>query len=1048
MRYGQLVPRKLAAIVALAAALGTLCCASRPFGCRTKPEPATRRTEGAKPPGEIARRDSEAEEIGWLTVRVENPPPNSLMAVKPENLPAHVRSLYRLCPDRRFLYAAAELVRLTAGGPRTGTMALHFDEGRWRLLLDGTLLGELPEFPTFADAKSLLVSWLRAHPTAKRSAPPPGAEALIADNRAALESGQPAEVLTALARLNERWTASPGDPVIAEAGLRGLLWLSLQTFDELELADPVQGKALALLAIADAGSPGKLAREECLLASLLGCEDHAKILAMGLPAEDPVRYFAAWDLARLKEMAHRHQADPRAEYLYLLRLAENLTKEEAWLHELESSSWGRQIDGPSLRLVLRLDPFTLGTSPAALMESQVLEDLLPATRVAGSFGSAEGGPTWREIAAQRLAALQRSAQKPPEGRLAEFEEAVDRQASRLDGPLLDRHVVRASYLAAFYSSVYAAARYHFDRLSSTEGAEALANALTNPPAGTAAELKDWILHRVRLRRSADGVKAVASDLSHLRHIGVAPLSRISYSVAIFVNDHTDPTRRAPVRGYFERLDTRPSSLHAAARTAYELLDDLGIMEQCFRLAAERGPRELGQEFPRALRLLGDASRLRALSDDKTWPTSVRASSLSYLAELEKGDPDVLVGRYAELVREDPSNVAPLRAAVGILEKRGQLEKATGLVDEWLAAYEEHDLTWAGVTSLKSRLFRKRGRFQEAWETAKTSVDTWKADCLEEAALALLDLGRRDEALEMARKSLDRYGGDEERALVARILWMEGKNDEAGQFLTSPTSRLASSNWAWALPAAFSEAFKKESDERAAAAFLKLDVPSVPILNLIWFVDHLTNNGRAELAVKLCERLRQRGGPQGWATAATYRAMGKARGRASARDWLRANASPADLDVIAKQALMDGDFDLVRDLPDHPDPTKNEILHSIGAAALLHMKAPPEDERKRLIEYFEGRPKSDFVVYGLFFLGRVDRPMLFARIKSRSDVSNTGWILGLTSAHEGRFEEANAWFQVCLEAGVTEPPRGWTSAILGRWSKSGGGLTEVARKRIY
>ncbi len=1047
MRCVPFPPRKRAAIVSSVTASVVFCSISSLFGCHAKAKQAAEKPADVRTPNQAASKSPASEEtMGWLTIRVENPAPASLMAVKPENLPAHVRNLYRLRPDRRFLYAAAELVRLTTSGPRQGTMTLQFEKNRWHITLDGDLLGDLPEFPTFADGKGLLVTWLRAHPARNPPAPRSG-EAPGAADRAALESGLPADVLSKLAQLNAAWIASPGDPVLAEAGLRGLLWLSLQTFDALELADPVLGKALALLAIVEAGSPGRLTREECLLAGLFGYEDHAELLSRSLPAKDPVRLFAAWDFAGLKEIAHRPQADPRAEYLYLLRLAENETDEEAWLRELESSAWGRQVEGPSLRLVLTRDPFRLGPSPATLMESQVLEDLVPASRVAGKSGSAEGGPAWREIASQRLAALQQGRQKPPESRLGEMEEAVDRQASRLDGPLLDRHVVRGFYLASFYSSIYTTAHYYFDGLSSTEGAEGFGNTLKDPPAGTAAELKDWILHRVRLRRSAD-VKPVAFDLSHLRHVGVAPLRRISYSVAISTSDHTDPTRRAPVRGYFERLDTRPSSLHAAARAASELLDDFAIVEQCLRLAVERGPRQVGRELPWALRFLGDRARLDALSGDKTWPTFVRSSALWYLAQMEKTDRDVLVGRYAELVREDPANDGPLRAAVGILEERGQLEKAQQLVDEWLAAHREHDLWWAGVTSVKSRLLRKRGRFREAWEIAETSAGTWKADCLEEAALALLDLGRRDEALQMARRNFDRYGDASEAALVAQILWMEGRDDEAGQLLTSSTSRLASSSWSWALPAAFREAFKRESDERAVAAFQKLDVPNVPILNLIWFVENLTNNGRAELAVKLCEPLRKRGGPQGWATAATYHALGKARGAAPARDWLRAKASPADLDVMAKQALVDGDYDLVRDLPDHPDPTKNEILHSIGAAALLHMKEPPEAERKRLIEYFESRPKSDFVVYGLFFLGRVDRAALFARMKGPSDVSNTGWILGLTSAHEGRFEEANAWFQVCLEAGMTEPPRGWTSAILGRWSKSGGDLAEVARKGIY
>jgi hypothetical protein len=687
MRYVHVPPQKHAAIASSITAAVMLCCVSSLFGCRTKPKQvAEKPAVGA--PNQAVRTSPEPEEtIGWLTVRVENPAPVSLMAVKPENLPAHMKSLYRLRPDRRFLYAAAEMARLTSGDPRQGTMTLRFENDRWRVTLDGALLGDLPEFPTFADGKGLLVSWLRAHPARNVPAPRPG-DPIGPERRAALETGLPGDVLSKLAQLNAAWIASPSDPALAEAGLRGLLWLSLQTFDELELADPVLGKALALLAIAEAGTPGRLSREECLLAGLYGYEDHAELLARDLPAEDPVRLFAAWDLARLKEIAHHPQADPRSEYLYLLRLAENETKEEEWLNEFESSSWGRQVEGPGLRLVLRRDPFQLGTSPATLMESQVLEDLVPASRVAGKFGSAEGGPTWREIAAQRLGALQQSGQKPLESRLGEYEEAVDRQSSRLDGPLLDRHTVRSFYLASFYSSIYTTAHYYFDGLSSTEGAEGFGNTLKDPPAGTAAELKDWILHRVRLRRSGD-VKPVAFDLSHLRHVGVAPLRRISYSVAISTSD--DLTRRAPVRGYFERLDTRPSSLYAAARAASELLDDFGIQGQCMRLAAERGPRQVGRDLPWLLRFLGDRVRLDALSGDKTWPTSVRSSALWYLAQMEKTDPDVLVGRYAELVREDPASDGPLRAAVGILEERGQLEKAQKLVDEWLAAHGEHDL---------------------------------------------------------------------------------------------------------------------------------------------------------------------------------------------------------------------------------------------------------------------------------------------------------------------------------------------------------------------
>ena len=104
---------------------------------------------------------------------------------------------------------------------------------------------------------------------------------------------------------------------------------------------------------------------------------------------------------------------------------------------------------------------------------------------------------------------------------------------------------------------------------------------------------------------------------------------------------------------------------------------------------------------------------------------------------------------------------------------------------------------------------------------------------------LLDLGRMDDALKMAKRSLDRYGSDDEAVLVARILWVRGDDKEAAARLTPPKRQLDSGTWAHALPSAFLEAFKKGGDARAEAAFSELAVPSVPKLNIIWFIENLT-----------------------------------------------------------------------------------------------------------------------------------------------------------------------------------------------------------------
>ncbi len=1007
-------------------------------GCPSKAEKSSAPAPAAsQASSRTQQREPGKEQLGWLTISLVDPPAASVMGVLPENLPAYVQSLYRLRPDRRFLYAAAELARLTEGGGRSGTLSLRFEGNRWRLSLDGSTSGDLPEYPDFADAKKLLLAHVPR--LAKLS---DGIELSVAD-RVALEDGSPADLFPVLARLNAAWNDSPGDPAVAEAALRGLLWLALQTHDELELTDPILGKALALFAIAEARAPGRLAREECLLASLLGYEDHATAVARVLPEDDPVRAYAEWDLAGLKAIVRQPPHSPRSQYLYLLRLAENRPSEDDWFRELESSSWSSGIDCPSLRLVLALSPFSWRTVPSTLMESEVFEEV-SAAPAPKDPSARKTTSSWQVLAAQRMKHLEQ--EKGPLGRLSELEAAVDREASRLDGPLLDRDVVRAHRLANFYSSVYAAAQFEFDKLSSTEAAESLGNALVDPPPGTAVELKDWILHRVRLRRSPDGLRDVVRDLGGLRHIGTAPLSRISYSIAIS-GTGTEPYIRAAVPGFFKRLDSRPANLHAAFRTASELLSDPGIAEQCMRLSAKRCPRELDGDLPWALRFLGDPGGLRALANDKAWSAATRSSAFQELAKLEGIDSRTLLVPMRELIREDPSDNKTLRAAVAILEKEDQIEAALQLIDSWLDAHPESDLQWAGVASLKSRLLRKRGRIQEAWKFSQPAAETWKAECLEEAALTLLDLGRVDDALEMAKRSLERYGDDDEAVLVARILWMKGKDKEAAALLTPPTRQLDSRTWAYRLPAAFLEAFPKADDARGEAVFSELAVPSVPKLNIVWFIEYLTGHGRPQLALKLCERLRGGGAPAGFAAVASYHALLKARSAAEARQWLRANTTPRDMDVLAKQALLERDYDLAWDLPDHPDPTKNEILHMIRAVCLLYQPEDSADRRASLIKYFEGRPKKDFAVYGLYFLGQVDKATLFAQIQDPSYVASVGWILGVTSAQAGRYDEANSWLQVCMEAGANIPPRSWTSSILGRWKAAGCGLSELARQRI-
>lgn len=982
------------------------------------------------------------DQVGWLVINVEEPPTDDLMKVKPADLPSHVRSLYRLKPDRRILYAAAELKRLVGGGPRAGTISLRFDSGRWRVFLDHEPLGELPELPGFTDAKTFLALLVGPTPPAGSSTP---AAPLEERNRVALEQGPPTEVLSTLATLNHAWTKSPRDPAVLKAALKGYLWLGLLTADQLNLADPLLGKALALFVLAESYAPGQFAREECLLATLLDYEDHATAVGATLPADDPVRLFAMRDLTGLAAAAHKGY--PRVQYLYLFWLAVQDVDEDVWFQRLEESGWGHQVDFVSLRLALKLAPFNWRTTFSFLTESRLLDEFSQPQR-------AETPPTenahllWRSAAWKEAERLYAARRPPPESRLKEFEAAVDREAARLDGPLLDRYVVRAHYLANFYNAIYKAASYDFDQLSSMDAAEAYAKTFIDPPSGTASELRDWIRDLIEAKRSSEALRRVAADLPGLGHIGVMSLNSILLALQTSASrGGWDPIIRREVRSYFGRLDSRPSNLLLASRAALYSLYDFSLAERLLRKSTSTSPKGAGWQVTWGLRFLGDQAGLEALAADRQRPSTVRAAALSELRRLPKHDVPWRLARYRELISEDVDSSTALTYAVGLLKEQKDFRGARLLIDGWLDRRSKEDLQRAHVIVMKAQVLREEGRFQEAYRVVEPVIETWAWDCLDMGATLLADLGRLDDAHQLANAMLERYGGGASAARVARILWLKSQDDEAARVLTAPDRHLDRGAWMYNVAPAFVDAFTKAPDTRAEAAFRELTNRNVAVLELLPFPEEMEKAGRPELAFKMCEILGRKG-PAGWVKSVGYKALAKARGASAARDWLRKNTTPAEQDILAKQAFQDKDFDLLWDLPDHPDRFKDEILKMRRAAALRYERTPNEERKTSLIAYSESRQKDEPAVYGLFLLGRIDRQHLFATIQNTYSLCGAAWLLGTAAAADGLYDEANGWFQVCLETGVDIPPASFTQATLKRWGEDGETLAEIARKKVY
>ena len=318
--------------------------------------------------------------------------------------------------------------------------------------------------------------------------------------------------------------------------------------------------------------------------------------------------------------------------------------------------------------------------------------------------------------------------------------------------------------------------------------------IENPPPGTASELKQWILDRADVRDGNARTGRLVEDLEGFRHIGVTPLARLRTSI-YFGSTFTDKTMRKPIRAYFERLDTRPTSLAEAANVAYYNLIDLALTEKYLIPASRSSPRGIGDMVSDCARWSRDGEWLRRIVADNKFEAAARGQALVYLNELEPVTSSYLRGAFIVLLRDHPEGGSLLDEAVETFEKRREFRVADEVVSVWLRARsDERDLAWAHAIALRARLFREVKRPDEAWVIVEPAVATWKQDVLEEAAEVRIAQRRFQDAEGIVRGCFERYGDGESLAFLIRALWGQDKIDEASRLIEARRRLITSTVW--------------------------------------------------------------------------------------------------------------------------------------------------------------------------------------------------------------------------------------------------------------
>jgi tetratricopeptide (TPR) repeat protein len=953
----------------------------------------------------IARADSESDVV-YETSREE------LKSAPLDRAREILRASRTLRPDRRFLLAAAELVRLRDGRPPPPVRVSLTPDG-WRIQIGSESVGTLAVVPGFEESQVLLRRWaLQCLPAWRRpSQEPDGLAELERQARDPFGSGP----IRALQESESLWRKGVRHPRLLDVAGVASLSLLAQSLDQLGMTDRLQAKALALLAARESIS-GPQPETAAFLARWLGYRAEAEALASKVPETSLIRLWVLDQADALRKDAEGTDSAPLGRYLYLLRVAE---KEglEAWARALGNQRQPVPDGLPLIRTALNAPDFGPEIGNARMLLHALEADI---------SGDARAAVFWEELrktllktpaseAIARLLGLLRAEPSEKTSIVERFERSLGKKFPA-PGAFWNPETAGTYYRSLFYSALYTIGTYELDRRSSARDAMEFADTLKGAPPGPGELFQRWFSDLARFEDDRSKIAPLIQGLDGFEPLGRSAIKRLADELLRTI-PYNDPQRLEVVKRYAMHLDTRPWE-----RTAYgslsmaDLLDPRGYETYYGGSASALGGEAGGVGIAWA-NYRGDSEFLRRAAADRARPAYERWAALEVLAKKGLATEAELVERAGEIFLVSSRDSAGRTKIIKFLRERGRFKEAERLLRRWLESHpDEPTLTRAFYTADLTYVLLEQGRGREAWNTIEPWISTWKADVLTAGAFALNSLQRRDEAWKLAQQCLERYPtGPWVRAEVARLLWTQGRYAEVPALYQDSRHPPNPRDWTDTIAPAFGNVFAKLPLEEVERAFAPLVSSGVNPWFLMSFSEPFAKFGRFDAAAGLLlqvTRVRPAIGPLDPALN-LYRYLERWKGEEGAIAWVRENVSAASRKDLLHAALDERLFPLFWSAVELPTPMpdgEDVWLLQATAAALKPDAAGASSEGVRA--HFSSS-KTPEARYGRFVLGISDANELLGPPDTGAH-GEAAYYLGIRALAAGRREEASDWLLVCLE----------------------------------
>lgn len=966
----------------------------------------------------------------------QNRSPDSRMAapITISQALAHSESGFELRPDKRFLIAvsiAATFPKLPDGLP-----GKKFQDGQWLISTDKGTLGDLPEYPDFPHAMRLLrnVAEKRLGTSEQTCTTQPLPE--VAEKVTAFDD---TSLISAMQTLNHEFheeSLSGTDLWLAAQAMTRLAYLDVDT---TYTTDRLSAKAMALIALAEVTCGKDMPKEESLLAAHMGYTGAAERTAQKLPVSDPWRQYFNQSDRRLEKLAQQNPTSGEASYFWLRRLAD-LGLKKQW-HSWYNQRYRSQI--PSV--------YTLATllSPSACdctteYVQNLPQQLLPAMQ--GSYSSTLDQDDLT-IAPTRV--------------IQDFDAAATHLRTVYKGPYLTADDLITYYRGYLYSGFYSWADYLLDEQDDIKGSQAYRDQLRAVPDEIGKEMYTWVNVKLAFKQAGVPLSEILRDMQS--SYALSPDLYVDVmEIASARTNWGSPQARQAVRELTTLLDTRP-----VFRVDYgdELKYNLYLPEY------EAADRSLAaQENPQAPSFVlwqdyfdADTGDLLRVAENASINRDARLVALAYL-QGTKGIEQYVRGAYTDIIHRNPRYGYAcnkyLKYLSYIKDYADTVRVARGCLASIPASDSVFDAEKTIVQLADAQLHL--GRKEVAWKTIsdviyaprqkngrpgpyRREIVEYYAPVLAEGVKVSLARGDNETAEFLAKTLADRYPDDvNDQALLLRIMWQEGHNQDAAQFLMNLQVPLLYANWVTIVGKTFTEVFA-HNPNAARTAFLALahakgnhnGIEGIGSGPLVFIANAVALYGNPGLAFELKQLIALPETPGMFPDQlADYEFLKSAKGESVAVRWLMRHTpspTPQDLDRRIAMFYTENDMELLwSPITESNKAGDPNMLWLYRAASYVQHYPITKAQLTKLKDHFAKAGNSWHEYLGKYLLGQVSDEDIMNRKLDVQKFAEAIYYVALHQLSEHNYHEA----EELLSSTLDRPSMGmwgfYSQNLLGYW----------------